>query len=320
MPVLETRLFTDRPLVIAHRGASGLLPEQTIEALNLAVDQGADAVELDVVAGADGTLIVRHESELSLTTDVALHPEFNSRRTTKTIDGEEFSGWFTEDFTSSEIDSLRARQRFPFRARSSDDLFAVPTLDKVVQWLVARRARERRPIGLFIEIKHPSYFASIGVDMAARVFETLKRHELSRRSDGVCVMSFEASVLRKLRSITDVPLAQLLDGSHTFTDFLTPTGLQAIATYADGIGPSKRLIVPDESNAQPTSLVREAHDAGLFVCPWTFRDEAKYLAPRYAGDAASEYREFYGLDVDGVISDFPRTALDARIVKPWGLT
>jgi glycerophosphoryl diester phosphodiesterase len=317
--------------VIAHRGASGIVPEQTIEAFDLAVRLGSDAIELDVVPTRDGVLLARHESELSATTNVADRPEFAERRTNRVIDGGTITGWFSEDFTADEIRRLRARQRFPFRDRSFDDRFPIPTLDDVLRWRASFNLTNR----IFIEIKHPTYFADRGLAIPPLLTQTLARHGLLDREGGVVLMSFETQVLRELRTVTDLPLIQLLDApdarpydwaasgdARTYADLLTAKGLAEIATYADGIGPWKRLLVPavgpdaddvacDVALAAPTSLIDDAHAAGLFVCAWTFRGDAPFLARDYAGDPLREYAHFRPLALDAFITDFPATALTA---------
>ena len=340
-PVRSIGPFHSRtPIVIAHRGASGRMPEQTLEAFDLALDQGADAIELDVVPTRDRVLIARHENELSLTTDVADHGEFESRRLSRGIEGNTITGWFAEHFLAAEIRTLRARQRFPFRDHLLDDRFTIPTLDEVLEWLISRRKALGRPIGLFIEIKHPTHFVGIKIDVADLLLRMLASHNLLGADAGVVAMSFETRVLRGLRSRTDLPLVQLLDAGEsqpfdwnhagderTYADMITPAGLAEIARYANGIGPWKRLIVPAESEdkeggaggisrlAGPTSLITDAHAAGLFVCSWTFRDEGQFLASNYAGDPKKEYEQFYQLGLDGVITDFPETAVAARGVS-----
>lgn len=320
------------PVIIAHRGASGHLPEQTLEAFDLAITQGADAIEFDIVPTRDGVLLARHESELSATTNVSDCSVFSNRRTRRAIEGVTLAGWFTEDFTASEIRSLRARQRFAFRDRSFDDRFDVPTLDEVLRW----RSTLSRPIRIFVEIKHPSYFAGVGLPVNEMLIRTLQKHDAIRRDSGLVLMSFETQILQQMRSYSDLPLIQLLDAPdtqpfdwtiandpRTYADLLTPAGLGGISAYADGIGPWKRLIVPtlppdggdtsvDELRlATPTSLVADAHAAGLFVCTWTFRNEPQFLASDYAESPLLEYAQFAQLGVDGFITDFPSTAFQA---------
>jgi glycerophosphoryl diester phosphodiesterase len=328
----------NRPLVVAHRGASGLLPEETLEAFDLAIAQGADAIELDIVPTRDGVLIARHESELSATTNVADGAAFAARRSTRSIDGRITTGWFADDFAAGEIRMLRARQRLAFRDRSLDDRFRIPTLDDVLQW----RSRVRPALPLFIEIKHPTYFAGIGLPIPELLLPTLARHDALGRESGIVLMSFETSVLQELRPRTDLPLTQLLDDagarpfdwtaakdSRTYADLLTPEGLAHIATYADGIGAWKRLIVPSMTAdadgiarnalhlAAPTPLIPDAHAAGLFVCAWTFRDEPQFIAADYAGDPRREYGQFLELGLDAFTTDFPGTAKDV-FSHGWG--
>lgn len=307
------------------------MPEQTIEAFDLAVRLGADAIELDVVPAGDGVLLARHENELSATTNVAHRPQFARRRTSRVVDGGKVTGWFSEDFAAEELRRIRARQRFAFRDHSFDDRFPVPTLDDVLRWRSSFNLSTR----VFIEIKHPTYFAGRGLAIPPLVKETLGRHGLLDPKGGIVLMSFETDVLRELRATTDLPLIQLLDApearpydwtargeSRTYADLLTAEGLAQIAAYADGIGPWKRLIVPaagpdaddaarDVALAGPTSLVKDAHDAGLFVCAWTFRDEPQFLARDYHGDPAREYAHFHPLALDAFITDFPATAVAA---------
>jgi glycerophosphoryl diester phosphodiesterase len=330
--------FASSPIVIAHRGASGQLPEQTLEAFDLAIEHGADAIELDVIPTRDAVLLARHENELSITTNVADQPSFVSRRTTRVVDGEPMTGCFAEDFTAEEIRTLRARQRFAFRDHSRDDKFMVPTLDEVLEWRKRRSETLGRRIGIFIEIKHPTYFKHNGFDIADILVAGLSRHHASKRDSGIALMSFETRVLRDLRERCELPLIQILDApdlrpfdwtdsgdTRTYANLISPAGLAEIVTYADGIGPWKRLIVPTLSSdadggnanllrlAPPTSLIDDAHATGLFVCSWTFRDEPRFLAADYAGDAKREYKQFYSLGIDGVISDFPKTAHAGRI-------
>lgn len=329
--------FISSPIVIAHRGASGILPEQTLEAFDLAIEHGADAIELDIIPTKDGVLLARHENELSITTNVADQTLFASRRTTKVVDGEPMIGWFAEDFMAEETRTLRARQRFAFRDHSRDDKFNVPTLAEVLQWRDSRSTTVGRRIGIFIEIKHPTYFKHNGLDIAEILMATLTRRHASKRDCGISLMSFETHVLRDLRERCELPLIQLLDARglrpfdwteagdpRTYANLISSAGLREIAKYAIGIGPWKRLIVPpfnSDTNggdapslhlAAPTSLIDDAHAAGLFVCSWTFRDEPRFLAADYASDASQEYKQFYGLGVDGVISDFPGTAVPLK--------
>jgi glycerophosphoryl diester phosphodiesterase len=296
------------PLVIAHRGASGHRPEHTIEAYTLAVEMGADAIEPDLVVTRDGVLVVRHEHEIGATTDVATR--FPDRRTTKRIDGRDVTGWFTEDLTLADVKTLRARERLASRSHAYDGQFLVPTFEEVVE-LAARLGRQSgRPIAVYPETKHPSYFAGIGLPLERRLVGVLERHGLTGRAAPVFIQSFEPASLRALRAMTAVRLVQLLDEGAD----AGPGRLAEIARYADGIGPNKRLVVPagpDARTSAPTALVRNAHAAGLFVHVWTMRSDAPFLSPSYEGKPELEYRQFADLGVDGIFTDFPDAAVSA---------
>jgi glycerophosphoryl diester phosphodiesterase len=331
-----------RPLVIAHRGASGDRPEHTLEAYRLAVEQGADYLEPDLVITLDGVLVARHENEIGQTTDVADRPEFADRRTTKMIDGAGVTGWFAEDFTLAELRTLRARERIP-RLRPAntawDDRFPIPTLEEIIELARSESRRTGRVIGIYPETKHPTYFRSIGLPLEEPLVETLHRHGWRDATAPVYIQSFEVANLRKLRRMTDLRLVQLLDSEgrphdfevtgdpRTFADLATPAGLRGVAEYAQGIGPHRDLVIPRDLEGrlgEPTSLVRDAHAAGLVVHPWTFRSENFFLPtdlrrgdpddpafPRQRGDAAAEYHHFFGVGVDGVFSDHPADAVAA---------
>jgi glycerophosphoryl diester phosphodiesterase len=296
------------PIVIAHRGASGYRPEHTLAAYELAIELGADFIEPDLVITKDGILIARHENEISETTDVADRPEFADRRTTKRIDGVEVAGWFTEDFTLAEITTLRARERLPFRSQDFNGRFPVSTFAEVLDLARRASATTGRTIGVYPETKHPTYFRSIGLPLEEPLLAALERARDHEGSVPVYIQSFEACNLRDLRRQTDLPLIQLLDVGQ-------PCDLARIAGYADGIGPNKRLVVPVDEQGRlqsPTSLVEDAHRAGLLVHPWTFRSEGLFLAPEYDEDPEAEYHQFFSLGVDGVFSDFPNIAVSAR--------
>lgn len=301
-----------RPLVIAHRGASGYRPEHTLAAYELAIAMGADFIEPDLCITRDGVLIARHENELSRTTDVADRPEFQDRRTRKVVDGVELEGWFAEDFTLAEIKTLRARQRFPFRDASFDGRFEIATFEEALG--LARR----HGVGVYPETKYPTYFRQLGLPLEERMVEALHAAGYQGREAPVFLQSFEVGNLRYLRTLTDLPLVQLLDvdgrpwdDPRSYDDLATPKGLADIATYADGIGPHKRRIVPagpDLRLLPTTTLVEDAHSAGLAVHPWTMRSDGPFLAPDYEGDPEREVEQLLGLGVDGVFSDFPDLA------------
>ena len=326
LTALPPTLHGGLPLVIGHRGASGHRPEHTIASYELAIDYGVDFIEPDLVSTKDGVLIAHHENDISGTSDVA--QKFPGRRTTKTIDGKAVTGYFTEDFTLAEIKTLRAKERLPFRNQGWNGLFEIPTLQEVID-LAKRKGRENgRPIGIYPETKHPSYFRSIGLALEQPLIKALETNGYTDASAPVFIQSFEVGNLRDLSKLTKVRLVQLMEDNRlqpydfivkgdrrTYADLMTPMGLAEIATYAQGIGPSKRSIVPqrpDRSLLAPTALVADAHKAGLVVHPYTFRDEPEFLAPDYGLDPIKEYLQFYTLGVDGVFSDFGDTAIRAR--------
>jgi glycerophosphoryl diester phosphodiesterase len=324
-----------QPLVIAHRGASGERPEHTLAAYELAIDQGADFVEPDLVITKDGVLVCRHENEISGTTDIATRPEFADRRTTRTIDGEPVTGWFTEDLTLAELKTLRAKERLPqLRPANAayDGRYAVPTLAEVIALVRAKEKATKRRIGLYPETKHPAYFASIGKPLEPPLVATLHGAGYRRASDPVFIQSFEVSNLMRLDRMTKLRLVQLLSGRNTgpadlsgvgYDAMAEPAGLKRIAAYADGVGPEKSRIVPRDAAGRrlaPTRFVADAHAAGLKVHTWTVRAENYFLPadlrrgedPSAHGDVAAELRQLYEIGVDGVFSDQPAAAVAAR--------
>ncbi len=321
------------PLVIAHRGASGERPEHTRAAYDLAIDQGADVIEPDLVMSKDGHLIVRHENEISETTDVAARPEFADRRTTKTIDGRSVTGWFTEDFTLAELRTLRARERLPALRPASaafDGQEPILTFQDVIDIARAGSGRIGRTIGVAPELKHPSYFVSVGLPMEPPLIGALTANNLMAFDSPVLIQSFEVNVLRSLDQVTNAPLLQLMSPlggpfdrpGMTYARMARAEGLAEIATYADAIGVETALIYPrDASGAAPeaTSLVADAHAAGLRVVVWTFRAEDIFLPVEFRGgedsgigDMAGWLRRFYRLGVDAVFTDHPAIAVQAR--------
>ncbi len=303
-------------LVIAHRGASGERPEHTIESYRLAVEEGADYIEPDLVMTRDGVLVARHENEIGGTTDVVQHPEFAERRRTQIIDGETMTGWFTEDFTLAEIKTLRARERLPeLRPRNSafDGRFTIPTFDEIMQ--LATQANRRRGgtsrIGVYPETKHPAHFAGMGLPMEQAVLDALQRHDYAADGNPVFIQSFDARNLRQLRGMTRLPLVQLLE--HELGD------LGEIAKYADAIGIAKALATPEG--------VRAAHAVNLKVHVWTFRAENEFLpddlkiggSPAAHGDLDGEIRRFLSRGIDGFFVDFPAAGVrvrDAYLIAP----
>jgi len=332
------RTGTTAPLVIAHRGASGYRPEHTLEAYRVAVRMGADYIEPDLVSTKDGVLVARHENEIGGTTDVADHPEFAERRTTKTIDGHAVTGWFTEDFTLAELKTLRAKERLPqVRPGNTryDGRFEVPTLEEVIRLVKRESGRCGRRIGIAPETKHPTYFDSIGLSLEEPLVRTLRRNGLDRPGARVVIQSFETGNLRELDGLTRVPLAQLVDGSGapydleaagdstTYADLVTPVGLADVASYADWVAPTKDLVLPRDGSGAigaPSSLVDDAHAAGLRVVTWTLRRENQFLPsnlrvgadPNAPGDLAGETTAFLDAGVDALFSDNADIAVDAR--------
>ena len=300
-------------LIIAHRGASGHRPEHTIEAYTLAIAMGADFIEPDLVSTKDGVLIARHENEIGGTTDVA--EKFPARKTTKTIDGQSITGWFTEDFTLAEIKTLRARERLPFRSHDRDGMYPIPTFEEVLALADVKSRETGRTIGVYPETKHPTYFRSIGLPLEPPLLETLARHGKRERSDAVFIQSFEPANLQLLRPQTSLRLVLLLEA----TADVSPARLAEVRKFADGIGPNTRLIVPagpDGTLRPSTTLVADAHAAGLLVHVWTLRSEPAFLSPSYGGDPVKEYRQFAELGVDGIFGDFPDVAVAALRPPP----
>jgi len=312
------------PLIIAHRGASGERPEHTLASYERAIDQGADYIEPDLVLTKDGVLVARHENEIGGTTDVADHPEFADRKTSKTIDGIEMSGWFTEDFTLAELRTLRARERLPDLRTANkrfDGLYPIPTFEEIVQLVRAKEAESSRRIGLYPETKHPSYFAGLGLSHQGPLLDLLSRYGYQTEVDPVFIQSFEVGNLKAIRATSRLRLIQLVDAEGgpadlpgtSYADMLTVQGLTDIAAYADGIGPSTALVIAPEG---ATALVGRAHDAGLQVHVWTMRMENSFLPPQYQrlddpqglGDFTGYVRAIAATGVDGLFSDFPGQA------------
>ncbi len=312
-----------KPIVIAHRGASGERPEHTRAAYLLAIEEGADFIEPDLVLTQDGHLVVRHENEIAGTTDVAAHPEFAGRKTAKVIDGVRIEGWFTEDFTLNELKTLRARERLPqLRPASAkfDGREAVPTFQEVVDLAKAESRRTGRAIGLYPEMKHPAYFSSIGLAIEGRLAQALKDNGLDSAEAPVFVQSFEPESLRTFKGLSSAKRVQLVGADRP--QMLSAEGLKQIAGYAHGVGPDWSLVVPTRDGVlqTPTGLVAEARTLGLQVHPWTVRAENLFLPtslrkgedPAAHGDVQALLKALYAAGVSGVFSDFPGLAVKAR--------
>ena len=316
---------TSKPLVIAHRGASGERPEHTLMAYRLAIAQGCDFIEPDLVVTKDGHFVVRHENEIGGTTDVAARPEFAARKTDKVIDGEKLSGWFTEDFTLAELKTLRARERLPqLRPGSAkfDGQDVIPTYQEVIDLAKAESRRLGRVIGTYPEMKHPTFFAGIGLPMEQRLADLLKANDLNSRTAPVFVQCFEVSPLKTYGLVGKARRVMLVSQGPAPVDVKSAAGIKAIAAFAEGLGPEWPLVIPttDGVLGQPTALVGEANAAGLAVHPWTIRAENAFLpkslqrgtSPADYGDATAVLKALYAAGVDGVFSDFPALAVGAR--------
>lgn len=351
------------PLVIAHRGASGYLPEQTLESYARAIELGADVIEMDLVSTKDGVLIARHDPNLAISTDVAKHARFASRKKTIQVDGETQTGWFSNDFTLAEIKTLGGISTDPERPQEFNGKFKVVTFQEIIDFAKAKTKETGRTIAIYPETKNPTYFRDLGMPMEDKVIAAINAAGWNSKTAPIYVQSFEPGSLKYMKSKgLNTRLIQLIDGDgidmktgamtyavpvdrpyewtkagdkRNFDVMVTPAGLAEIKTYADGIGPWKRYIVSvkgtvgadgkvvdvnkdgkindaDATSTAPTTLIADAHKAGLFVHPFTFRNESRRLASDYNKDGKNEYAVYYKLGVDGVFTDFTDTALAAR--------
>lgn len=342
-----TRPISAKIQVVGHRGASALRPEHTLASYRKAIEDGADIIEPDLVATRDGVLVARHENEISGTTNVSTLPQFANRKTTKSIDGTQLTGWFTEDFTLAELKTLRARERIPqIRPANTayNDQFEIPTLDEIVALAKQMAAQTGRTIHLYPETKHPTYFQSIGLPLEDRLVDALLKDPYTSRTATVYIQSFEVANLKAIRNRigTSQPnwkLVQLMDEAaqrpydfvkandkRTYGDLSTRDGMREIATYANGVGPYKTSIIAvaaDGTLQQPTPYVRYAHEAGLVVHPYTFRPENNFLPAslkdggtpdtRNTAGSVREIQAYLRAGIDGFFTDDPavgRTAVD----------
>ena len=262
-----------KPIVIAHRGASGERPEHTRAAYELAIEQGADFIEPDLVMTRDGHLVVRHENEIGETTDVADRPEFAARRTTREVDGVPITGWFTEDFTLAELKTLRARERLPALRPASaafDGQEPILTFDEVLAIAREGTLRVGRVIGVAPELKHPSHFAALGLPMEDAFVAVLERHGLTGADAPILIQCFEVGTLERLKARIDAPLLQLMQAGGgpadrpgaTYAEMATPQGLAEIARYAEAVGVQDLMVVPrdDAGRAlEASNLTSDAH-------------------------------------------------------------
>ncbi|MEU9212394.1 glycerophosphodiester phosphodiesterase [Streptomyces sp. NPDC048415] len=328
------------PTVIGHRGASGYRPEHTFGSYQLALDLGADIIEAgDLVPTKDGHLVCRHEPEIGGTTDVSAHPEFADRKTTKTLDGVATTGWFTEDFTLAELKTLRAIERIPANRPHNtlyDGRWEIPTFEEVLQWQDEQTRRRGKQVWIYPETKHPTYFRALGLGLEERVATLLRKYGKDKKNSPVILQSFEPSSIQRLNKLLGNPLVVLLSSANTrpwdfvtagdprtVADLVTPKGLEWIASYAQGIGPTLDLVIPKDASGNlttPTTLVADAHDAGLILHPYTMRNENPFLPanfrkgtdPTAYGDAFGAFKTYFETGIDGVFSDNADTALMAR--------
>ncbi len=321
-----------RPLVIGHRGASAYRPEHTRSSYQLALAMGVDAVEPDVVFTSDGVAVVRHENEIGGTTDIADHPEFASRRTTKIVDGAAHTGWFAEDFAWDELATLRCRERVPLLrpASAAFDGAEPPLRLRDLLGLVRAASRDqRREIGVVLEIKHATFFTGLGFDVAGLLDAELRAAGWADAALPLYVESFEQTVLTDLRERgirgafiylleADGTAADLRakrgEAAPTYRQQAGPSGLDRLVGEVDGISIDKSMILaPDDRGrpSGPTRIVADAHERGLLAFAWTCRPENTFLlpafqrgdAPSQIGDYAGEWRIIADAGVDGVFVD-----------------
>ncbi|MER5556314.1 glycerophosphodiester phosphodiesterase [Streptomyces sp. NPDC002793] len=324
------------PTVVGHRGASGYRPEHTLGAYQLALDMGAHIVEQDLVPTKDGHLVCRHENDITGTTDVAEHPEFASRKATKKVDGVPLTGWFTEDFTLAELKTLRAKERIPGNRQENtlyDGRWEIPTFEEVLRWADKEGRRRGKPVWLYVETKHPSYFRGLGLGLEEPLARLLRRHGRHRANSPLILQSFEPGSMRRLSELVSTPRVVLLSGPkerpwdfveagdpRTVADLVKPAGLRWIASFAQGIGPTLDLVIPRDGAGRlttPTTLVEDAHARGLILHPYTMRNENAFLPadfrrgtdPNAYGDVFGALRAYFEAGIDGIFSDNPDTAL-----------
>ncbi|MFF9571122.1 glycerophosphodiester phosphodiesterase [Streptomyces sp. NPDC014685] len=330
------RLDLPVPTVIGHRGASGYRPEHTLGSYQLALDMGAHVIEQDLVPTKDGHLVCRHENDITATTDVSEHPEFASRRTTKKVDGVQLTGWFTEDFTLAELKTLRAKERIPGTRQENtlyDGRWEVPTFEEVLRWADREGRRRGKPVWLYVETKHPTYFRGLGLGLEEPLAKLLRRHHRHRAHSPLILQSFEPGSIQRLARLVSTPRVVLLSGPgerpwdfvtsgdpRTVADLVKPEGLKWMASFAQGIGPTLDLIIPKDASGrltEPTSLVKDAHAQGLVLHPYTLRNENTFLPadfrrgtdPTAYGDAFGALRTYFDTGIDGIFSDNPDTSL-----------
>jgi glycerophosphoryl diester phosphodiesterase len=315
--------------VIGHRGAAGYRPEHTLASYETAILMCADYIEPDLVSTKDGVLVARHENDITATTDVATHPEFAARKTTKVVDGVSITGWFTEDFTLAELKTLRAIERIPdLRPQNTffNGAYEIPTFDEVLDFARNSKTCDGKPVGVYPETKHPTYFDSIGLSLEEELIRVLKADGFGEHDSPVFIQSFEVGNLKELNKMTGLPIVQLINCTgapfdfvasgdpRTYADLTTEQGLKDISRYADGVGVCKDLLIPRDAAGNllsPTPVIQRAHRRGLLVHSWTFRRENFFLPlqyrssadPRQPGDLVGEIRAFLAAGMDGFFTD-----------------
>jgi len=297
-------LGREKPLVIGHRGASGALPEHTLEAYQRALNDGADCIEPDLVITKDGQLAVRHDTYLSTTTNVASKPEFASRKRKST--DPEYEGrvdWWVSDFTMAELKTLRAVQSFPGRAKVYDGLYQIPTFDEVLELAQSRLTVAGEKVCVYPEAKSPAYFASAGhPDMAEKILATLEKHGMAGAGAPVFIQSFEPDFVKKIDAMTDLPVVMLVGDRAAYDAVMAMPG----APFWQGLGPNLSLLL--DANGKSTGIVEAAHKKGVRVHPWTFRDDA----PIGGQPIETSMKQYLALGIDGFFTDFPFTGYKVR--------
>lgn len=309
------------PIVIGHRGASGYRPEHTLESYRLAIEQGADFIEPDLVSTKDGVLIARHENEISGTTDVAT--KFPDRKKTKTVDGTKVEGWFTEDFTLAEIKTLRAKERLPFRNQEFNFKFPIPTFAEILAFVAERQKAAGRTIGIVPELKHPTYFKSIGLPLESTFVKQVKEAKLDKADSPMIVQCFELETLTQLKKqigtrlffLYEEPQLQPYDfvvtkNPKTYGDLMTEKEIKELTKTIYGVGPAKLSLV--NSDGTDNGKIALFHKYGIKVIPYTFRKEEQFISPFAKNDFAKELSIYFSLGIDGLFSDFPDLAVAAR--------
>jgi len=313
------------PLIIGHRGASGHRPENTLPSWEAAINFGSDYVEIDLASTKDHVLVASHNPDITHTTDVGEHPEYASRYTTKNISGEIYEGYFVDDFTISELKTLRIRERYSFRSQTWNGLYSIATLQEFLMLVRAKESELGKRIGIYLETKHPSYYRSIGLPLEEILVSTLHDFGYQSESDPVFIESFEGN-LKDLRTITKLPLVQLISGSEgdkaqfdtqrRWTSFITEEGLKEVASYAQAIAPHKSVIYEIQDGAPvSTSFIRRAHSAGLQVHVWSFRKEREHFEKhekRLFSTVEEEMQAFFDLDVDAIFADQPDIGVQVK--------